>query len=376
MGPVLDRLMREGAIDYVRPVAIVNRLVVEGSAAGILSLGTEPGVRRILPDWTSRQTGGRTGAFAEGLGETFRSWAVDAMGAQILWERGLDGSGVVVAAIDTGVFADHEQLAGRMLDGERGWYDPVEGRAEPYDTHGHGTVVLSQAVGGNPGGKVLGIAPGASWAVALGNLENHYSRARMTLAADWILRVARPDVLVNAWSHDEGPCVDFDLPFIDAWKAAEIFVVFPAGNSGPLPGSGESPAQLTGTYPDGRPVLSVAALARDLTPLPESSRGPGACGSDPFPSLAVPGADLPACLRTSPSGYHRGEGTSLAAGLLGGAAALLLQANPELSPSQLEDILLSSARDLPPGGMDTATGAGIVDLPAALELAQRIHSQP
>ena len=114
----------------------------------------------------------------------------------------------------------------------------------------------------------------------------------MSLAADWILRVARPDVLVNAWSHDEGPCSEFDLPFINAWKLAEIFVVFPAGNAGPEPGSGEAPAQLTGCYPDHGPVFSVAGVTAELTPHIESSRGPSRCGSETFPTVAAPGADL------------------------------------------------------------------------------------
>ena len=58
----------------------------------------------------------------------------------------------------------------------------------------------------------------------------------MTVAADWILRVARPDVLVNAWSHDEGVCSDFDRPFIDAWKASGITCIFQnAGEEGSDP---------------------------------------------------------------------------------------------------------------------------------------------
>src|SRR5262249_22372146 len=135
--------------------------------------------------------------------------------------------------------------------------------------------------------------------------------------------------LINAWSHDEGTCSDFDRPFIDAWKASGIFVVFPAGNAGPGPASGEAPAQLAGVFPDGGPVFSVAALARNGSPLPISSRGPSRCGSPSFPSLSGPGGDLPMAAPGSPHGYVRADGTSLTAGLVGGAAALLLQADPE-----------------------------------------------
>ena len=361
--PEIERLKADGVIDYVRPVAIVNRLLVEASASGLLALAESPEVAAILPDWTSERDGGRGESdSAESSAEIHESWAVSAMGIEALWDRGLDGSGVVVATIDTGAYGEHEQLRERMLGEGRGWYDPVQARPTPYDSHGHGTSVLSVAVGSNPSGRVIGVAPGAQWAAALGNWKNFYSRWRMTEAADWILRVARPDVLINAWSNDRSECSDFDLPFINAWKAAEIFVVFPAGNAGPDPASGEAPASLTGTLPDGGPVFSVAALLPGGEVDPTSSRGPSRCGSQVFPSLAAPGANLPFAALGRPTAYAVGGGTSLAAGLVGGAAALILQADPELSPAEVERILLETARPLPPPNDPDTTGAGGVDL--------------
>jgi subtilisin family serine protease len=272
-----------------------------------------------------------------------------------------------VAVIDTGAYEGHEQLRGRRLEGDRGWFDPRNGSPRPHDSDGHGTAVLSLAVGGNPDGREVGIAPGARWAAAAANWRNFYSRWRMSEAADWVLRVARPDVLINAWSHEEEGCAGFDRPFIDAWKAAEIFVVFPVGNSGPAPGSGETPGILGGTLPDGGPVLSVAALTPDATVHPRSSRGPSPCGSPGFPSLGAPGADLPHAALGSPSAYGSGTGTSLAAAVLGGGAALLLEAVPEATPEELERALLATARDLPPPGRDNESGAGALDLEAALK---------
>jgi len=375
---LLDRLeswIDEGRLDYVRPVAIVNRLIVEGRPEGILALAELPEVASVLEEWRSRRIRGssETAATPIPAGESFTSWAIEAMGADVLWKQGLDGAGIVVAAIDTGVRPDHEQLAGRSLAGDRGWFDPVRGSSLAFDSEGHGTSVLSQAVGANPEGRVVGVAPSAAWAMALGNYENFYSRVRMTLAADWVMRVARPDVLVNAWSHDEDPCGRFDMPFIDAWKATGVFVVFPAGNRGPAPATGDSPAQLSGTFPDGGPVLAVAGLAPDGGIHEGSSRGPSVCGSRRFPSLAGPGARLPVASHLSPTAYYYGDGTSLAAGLLAGAAALLLQADRALEPWELERILLETATDLPPAGDDDAAGAGSVWLPAALERVRSRH---
>jgi subtilisin family serine protease len=68
----------------------------------------------------------------------------------------------------------------------------------------------------------------------------------------------------------------------------------------------------------------------------------------------------------NPRAYLRGEGTSLSAGLVGGAAALLLQAEPATDPETLERVLVESARDVAPPGRDEATGAGAIDVGAAL----------
>ena len=361
--PLLDRLIAAGSITYARPVAIVNRVIVEGTAEGLSALARSDEVALVRPDWTSERgaAAGREWDPAAPLPASFKSWAIDAMNVPQMWELGYDGTGIVVATIDTGAFEGHEQLCCRRVPGERGWFDPVEGSSVPHDRHGHGTGVLSQAVGGNPDGRVLGVAPAATWASALGNWNNFYVRSRMTLAADWVLRVARPDIVINAWSHEEGACNEFDRPFIDAWRASGSFVVFPAGNGGPKPATGESPAQLRG-------IFSVTALAEPGKSNRIASRGPSRCGSDEFPTLAAPGVDLPMAALGSAKAYLRGEGTSLSAGLVGGAAALLLQAEPDTDPETLERALVAGARDVLPPGRDDVSGAGAIDVTAALAI--------
>ncbi len=377
LAPALDEMVAAGALESWTGVAVVNRIVLRGSPRAILELAERPEVARVLPDWSSdgRASLAQGSPPAASLGERFESWGVRATGAPTLWGEGLDGTGIVVASIDTGVSERHEQLAGRRLEGTRGWFDPVFGSPRAADSHGHGTAVLSVAVGGNPSGRIVGMAPGARWASALGLHRNFYSRSRMTLAADWALRVARPDVLLNAWSHDEGACSAFDLAFINAWKAAGIFVVFPAGNAGPGAASGETPASLGGTYPDGAPVFSVAGLLSNDDVLEASSRGPSRCGAARFPSLAAPGAELPYALAGGSQDYAIGSGTSFAAAIAAGAAALLLQADPSLEPDQLERLLLPGCRDLPPPGPDDRSGRGALDLVGTLaRLRERLRA--
>src|SRR5262249_27455117 len=111
--PELDRLQSTGAVGYFQAVVIVNRFVVEGTPAGLKALAASAEVALVRPDWESQKEHGRAAEVEPQvpapLGETFRSWAVDALGATGLWARGLDGTGVVVGAIDTGVYGAHEQ---------------------------------------------------------------------------------------------------------------------------------------------------------------------------------------------------------------------------------------------------------------------------
>jgi subtilisin family serine protease len=134
-------------------------------------------------------------------------------------------------------------------------------------------------------------------------------------------------------------------------------VVAAAGNSGGRAGSLDYP----GAYLQ---VLAVGALGNSGRPLALSARGPQV-------ALAAPGEQV---LSTAPRG-HGGAGgdalvprtgTSMAAAIVAGAAARVLAVRPGLSAQQVRTRLEQTARDVPPTGPDAATGAGALDLGAAL----------
>ena len=298
------------------------------------------------------------------------SWGVEAIGAPAAWQQGFDGTGVVVGAIDSGATAVHEQLAAGFRGGDRSWLDPANGSAESRDTRfGHGTGVLSCAVGRNAAGITLGVAPGAQWIACAGLPEGRYNNVLATRCADWMLNVGQPDVLVAAWVLPRtGEGCDRSLqPIVDAWRAAEILPVFPAGNFGPEPRTDRSPANYNSLYPDGRTALSIGGLGRDGGLIAESSRGPGGCDGAVFPLLVAPAEDLFTAFPLSSSTYLHARGTSFAAGLAAGAAAILIQADPEASISEIEDALLAGAADLGPPGADSTFGYGRLDIPGALK---------
>jgi subtilisin family serine protease len=348
--PFLEKARKDGLVRSWQGFVIVNRLVVEATPAGIEALARRPEVAALIPESELPIP-----SFA-GQGEADppprTSWAVEAVGAPAAWKRGLDGRGVVVGVIDSGASPVHEQLALGFRGGPDSWSDPSAGSSEPQDTRfGHGTGVLSMALGRNVSGYTLGIAPAARWIACAALPNGRYNNVLVTRCADWMLQVGRPDVLAIAWVLPTTGCDRSLQPLADAWRAAGILPVFAAGNHGPGERTDRSPAN----YEE---VLSVGGLTPEGDVLPETSRGPGACGAGPFPRLSAPGQDLIAAFPLGRDTYLRVRGTSFAAGIAAGAAAILIQSHPEATVPELEQAL----------------GTGKLDLPAALERLDAVRT--
>ncbi len=374
LAPFLEGLQRRGEITYYRGFTVVNRLFIEGRPAAFRALAARPEVAAIIAETESHRPVwmGETPPPPE---KTPRSWAVAATRADIAWKQGLDGAGVVVGAIDTGASATHEALRDNYLGPARGWCDPTGASAEPGDgVFAHGAGVLSCAVGRNVGGVVVGVAPGARWAACAALPDGRFNNVWMTECADWMLEVAQPDVLVNAWLLPTEGCDESMKPIVNAWRAAEIVPIFTAGNLGPTPGMNRSPANYTGLHPGGGVAFAVGGVTEAGELYPRSGTGPNSC--DPkavFPSVVAGAEHVLVAFPLSPSSYTRLDGTSFAAGLAGGAAAILLQSDPEASVSEVEAALREGAVDLGPPGPDDRFGYGRLDVPGALSALARLR---
>jgi len=104
-------------------------------------------------------------------------------------------------------------------------------------------------------------------------------------------------------------------------------------------------------------VIAVTATDVDDKLFPAANRGN-------YIAVAAPGVDL--LLPAPGSGYQVTSGTSFAAAEVSGAVALLLERNPGLDPATVRRILMSTARDLGPIGLDPQFGAGLVDVYQAI----------
>jgi subtilisin family serine protease len=365
--PLLEELKRRDQVETYKGFSIVNRLLVTATPTGIQTLSDQQEVAAIVEEVEERAPA-LSDTTAQDVESKRSSWAIKAIGTDKVRNQGLDGSGTVVGIIDTGASAAHEQLRGNYRGGDQSWFDPSSGSELPQDAiFGHGTGILSCAVGQNVQGITLGVAPEARWIACAGLPSGRYNNVLLTECADWMLNVGQPDVLINSWLTRGKSCDPSLRQIVDAWRAAEIFPVFAAGNKGPGAQTDGSPANYVGLYPGDGVAFSVGGILADRTAFARSSRGPNSCDGSIYPLLTAPAENITAAFPLTSSGYIQAKGTSFAVGFVAGAAAILLQRYPQATVVELEQALKSSATDLGPPGPDNTFGYGQLYIPGALE---------
>ncbi|NPV61439.1 MAG: S8 family peptidase [Methanotrichaceae archaeon] len=280
---------------------------------------------------------------------------VSRVGADAVRESGLDGKGVTVALIDTGADANHQSLKDKIV----AFKDFVNDQTEAYDDNGHGTHCASLIAGGDG----VGIAPGAKLAVVkVMDREGACYLSDALKALDWCLENKdRYGIEVVSFSvGGDGPSDGTSLldEACDRMVDEGLVMCVAAGNSGPDEGSIVIPG-------DADQVITVGAIDQDDVVFELSSRG-SSSSEDIKPDLVTLGVDVVSALAGSKDGYSSMSGTSMAVPRVSGAAALLLQADPDLAPSDVKRILLKTADDLGAEGPDYVYGYGALNLSRAL----------
>ena len=285
----------------------------------------------------------------------------------------LDGDGVGICVIDTGIDPNHEQLAGRVV----GWRDWVNGQSAPYDDHGHGTHVSSIAAGDGTGSAVAGQYGGVARAASLIgakvlNSSGSGSDADVAAAIEWC--AGRSDVRVISMSLGSpgGDGSDIGSQMANAAAAAGKVVVVAAGNSGDAPGTITAPGVATN-------VITVGAASDEPTVAGGldtdvglylagfSGRGPTANPAARLkPDVVAPGLSVVAAKANAPTSYVAYSGTSMATPFVAGVVALGLEAAPGSSPAAIKSALQTTARDAGAAGADNEWGHGLVDARAFL----------
>lgn len=271
-------------------------------------------------------------------------WHLGAIRAPAAWSATRGNGGVVVAVLDTGVDSTHPALSGRVQAGA----NTFDGLGGSGDAIGHGTAVAG-TIAGAADGAHSGVAPSVS--ILPIRVTNDAGQATSwTLAAGLTLALDRGARIINISMTPENAAADpFILRQCERARVRNALVVFAMGNSGAR--SSAAPTEA---------ALFVSASTRSDTLASFATYGPAV-------ALAAPGVDIEA--PAVGGGYSAFSGSSLSAPVVSGVAALALSVNTSLRASTLRGVLLASARDVGPAGVDEQFGAGVVDAAAAVALA-------
>ncbi|NRG46130.1 S8 family serine peptidase [Bacillus sp. CRN 9] len=380
----LKKQEKSGKANDIQSFYIVNAMAVTATKAVMEKIATFPEVEKILPNETRKlhTPTVEEAPKAEKAGEINSiEWNIDHIGAPAVWEMGIDGSGTVVASIDTGVQWDHPALkekyrgydaATGSADHEYNFFDATSNRSDSYDDHGHGTHVTGTMVGAEPNGaNQVGVAPGAKWIAAKAlNAAGSGTDAQLIAAGEWILAptdengnpnpAMAPDVVNNSWGG--GPGVDdWYRQVVQAWRAAEIFPEFSAGNTTLFnpggPGSVANPGNLPEAFTTGATDINDNLAGFSL-------QGPSPYGGILKPEISAPGVNIRSSVPGS--GYEGGwNGTSMAGPHVAAVAALLRQVNASISIEDMEEIITSTAVPLTnnqyPESPNNGFGYGLVN---------------
>ncbi|HID60500.1 MAG TPA: hypothetical protein EYP46_01405 [Hadesarchaea archaeon] len=311
-----------------------------------------------------------------------------------VWDEfGVDGAGVNIAILDTGVDDEHESLSGKYVAGVD-CTGPTDLEFNPNDQSPHdvfhGTHAAGIAMGTGGAGEVYrGIAPGAGLIdVRVLNEKGEGTSESVIRGIEWcIANKDRYNIRILSMSlgsdfNSNGG--DAQSQAVNAAVEAGIVVVAAAGNDGE-DGYISSPGAADNAITVGALFDHNTVNQGDDTVASYSNRGPRLDDGDLDqsdelkPDLTAPGTYIWSAKgsnTTASNSYHQLSGTSMAVPHITGVVALMLQTNPNLTPSDVKQMLreTAEARGLPydPGLSDkynVGFGWGIVDARAAVQRA-------
>ncbi|MEI6486343.1 MAG: S8 family peptidase [Sphingomonadales bacterium] len=282
-----------------------------------------------------------------------------AVGIQALsaYDRGFSGQGVSIAVIDSGVNPALAEFAGRIAAASR----DVAANRPMGDDRGHGTSVAGAALAARNGVGIQGVAPLATLLALRADTPGSCTDQGCSYASSAIAAGldAAADAGVRVVNVSLGGTSTTTAVRVAAGRAAASAVlVLAAGNEG-LATPQAFANQLVAVSPATTIVVGAVTASNEIASF---SNRAGVLASN---FLVAPGVDVRSFNQDGTAFLY--SGTSIAAPLVSGAAALLSQAFPALTPAQIADILFRSADDLGAPGTDEIYGRGLVNLTRAFQ---------
>jgi serine protease AprX len=383
------------------PLGIIDGFKATVPAHGVGVLRTAPGVLSVTEDAPVTLHDAGPAAVQNQTGSMYRI-THEVTGASSMWERGIVGQGVDVALIDSGVVpVDGLRTRDKVVNGPDLSFEAQvcddsgcrPGPAQNLDSYGHGTHMAGIIAGRDDAASprtyrdpdtFIGMAPGARIvSVKVADATGATDVSQVIAAIDWVVQNRNRNGLnirVLNLSFGTDGVQDYQLDPLTyaaevAWHSG-IVVVVAAGNGGygtpKLNNPAYDPYLIAVGGADSQGTYDVAD---DVVPS-WSSTGDGARNPDlvapgsSVVSLRSPGSYLDSTYPGARSGerFFRGSGTSQAAAVTSGAAALLVSQRPGITPDQVKALLTSTAKRLPVAD-PIAQGDGMLDLRAARDAA-------
>jgi serine protease AprX len=390
-GDVPERLVQANGGTIGQRLEIINGFSAQLPRGAIEWLDLDPSIASITPNLPLQLQGSSYTASAD-PGSMFNTSTL--VGAPRYWFQGLTGAGVDVALIDSGV-TPVAGLAGsgKLKQGPDLSFESQADNLRHLDSFGHGTF-MAGVIAGYDGIKLnvgqtqqayVGMAPGAR--IVSIKVADAYGRtdvSQVIAAIDWVVQHRRDAglnirVLNLSFGTTSGQSYLVDpLAFAAevAWHSG-IFVVTAAGNRSDA-GRLTDPAMDPWLMAVGADDPHGTSTVLDDTIPSFSARGDGVRNPDlvapgkSIQGLRVPGSQIDV---NHPEGritdrYFRGSGTSQAAAVVSGAAAVVIQQRPNIQPDELKALLQTTASPLV--AVDArGQGSGLLNLDAAFSAPTR-----
>lgn len=370
-----------------RHIGIIDGFVAHVPEGGIQALERSAGVHSVTENTRMRMLHNPGSSHTVGQADSLHG-SLSLMKANQLWDEGITGEGVDVALIDTGVLPVNGLThPGKVINGPDLSFESQSDDLRYMDTMGHGTHMAGIIAGRDDGSSTpgshshsdfMGVAPDARLvSVKVANAVGATDVSQVLAAIDWVVQHRNDDgmnirVLNLSFGTDgtESYLTDPLTYAVEvAWRKG-IVVVAAAGNSGYGNEMLNNPAYDPHIIAVGADdTMGTNRMDDDV--IPEwSSKGDGVRNPDvvapgrSIVSLRAPGSYIDDVFGSTgyvSDRFFKGSGSSQAAAMVSGAAALMLEENPSLTPDQVKYLLRSTAKQLKAAD-SIAQGKGLVDV--------------
>jgi subtilisin family serine protease len=317
-----------------------------------------------------------SGDFPNLAGTEFNAnWGPAGINAQVAWQNGATGAGVLVGVIDDGIHPDHPELAGRISPAS---IDIVSGRSALVTNKSHGSELSSLIVGNYNNSQTVGVAFDATvLAVRADNGFGSFTEDALGEAITYA-RLQGVDV-INLSLGSASPSSPELRDAIQLATQAGIIIVVSAGNDGDVGATRPNfPGFLATDAAVSNGLIMIAGGLNSDGSVNGSSNPPGGAANwyltapgwqilvpDYGPAGPVPGYQT--CGLGANGDLCRIQGTSYASPHVTAAVALVIDAFPGLTPAEVVDLLYTTADDTGPAGTDAINGRGRLNVGRAFQ---------